>query len=67
MKKSIIIALFFLAYIANSQDLNLHKQNLIGVLVVMKTYLSADSAYFKQDKFLRGWHWGLHIKYHTQL
>ncbi len=58
MKMSIIIALFFLAYIANSQDFEPTQAKFNWGIGGNETYLSADSAYFKQDKFLRGWHWG---------
>lgn len=62
MKKSIIIALFFWAYIANSQDFEPTQAIFHWGVGGNQVYLSADSAYFKQDKFLRGWHWGASYK-----
>jgi len=58
MKKLVILFIIFIAYFANSQDFEPTQAKFNWGIGGNETYLSADSAYFKQDKFLRGWHWG---------
>ncbi len=58
MKKLLCLFLIVIAYFANSQDFEPTQVKFNWGIGGNETYLSADSAYFKQDKFLRGWHWG---------
>ncbi|HPI19914.1 MAG TPA: hypothetical protein PKY56_06035 [Candidatus Kapabacteria bacterium] len=58
MKKLVCLFIIFIAYFANSQDFEPTQTKFNWGYGGNETYLSADSAYFKQDKFLRGWHWG---------
>jgi len=58
MKKSLCLFLIVISYFANSQDFEPTQVKFNWGIGGNETYLSADSAYFKQDKFLRGWHWG---------
>jgi len=62
MKKIIFIILLGISYISYSQDFEPTQAKFNWGIGGNETYLSADSAYFKQEKFLRGWHWGASYK-----
>ena len=57
MKKIFLILLFINLSSLSSQTVEpvQHKFNFLGNSNYL---LSSDSSYFKQDKFMIGWHWG---------
>ncbi|HPI20758.1 MAG TPA: hypothetical protein PKY56_10335, partial [Candidatus Kapabacteria bacterium] len=62
MKKLACLFLIVISYFTNCQDFEPTQAKFIWGIGGNQIYLSADSAYFKQDKFLRGWHWGASYK-----
>lgn len=55
MKKSILIVMFVLPCLLFGQ--NIEPQQVKFFFQSDSIYLSADMDYFKQSKFLLGWHW----------